>query len=1156
MTRRLKLAVSLLAVFMALLLASLLGGGYLLLATEDGSRWLLEKATRQAGIEMSWQEVSGTLLDGMQFWELEIRQPELTINADRVSGRWQLSGLFSGTLQIGQLQLDNLVITESPSGAETPPSPWPALTSPLPVALESVLVTRLHYRAPDSQFDLDELAVSGEINLLGIRFDHLTLKQPEGLLDVAGQIGGQAPYRLKLEADWQWSTSDQPHYAGKLSLDGNLADIQVRHQLLSPLALESEGRIETGFNPQSAALDPGHFQLDLQHRWQLDNTPLPGLDEAVTTAGKATSRGTLDDYQLEAQLKLLLPEQFRLPELQLALAGSGTPDVFSLDSLELNSDVVSLTARGEVSLKDIPTGQVQVELSRLDPGHFFDGIKGELAGSIHLQGSYVNQQWQATAAIDRLVGQLNDYPLELGGVLAYRDGDVSSDGLGLNVGDNRLLLAGKLGEQLQLRWQLDAPNLQALLPTLAGRLMGNGTISGNRESPELAGSLHGEQVVFKDYRAGRIDLAINRQTGRHFNVQLNGQQLGLSGIPVHRFTLKTEGLPDNHRYVLDAEHPRGTLHLEGTGQWQDDTWNTDLQNGAIQSEPLESWELSAPVHGQLALSGIEVEQHCWQQQAANICGRFQWHEPGAISLDGTLRQLPASLLHYWLPQQQLTGNIDGELSLSGPADNLRGEFALHAPQLELNLATQSPHTLALKDNRLSASLREGVLEFTAGADLTNGGHLKGSLSWPLAHGEAISGEAALDLGGLEWLDPLLLQVDNLQGKAKGHVSIGGTNTSPQLSGAVGLTGLAAHIPALETDIKNGQLQLTEGQNHQWQIAGSMESGRGTLNLEGNLALLSLTDWQSQLQINGQDFQAIALDDFKAEISPQLTLKADASRIDVTGDVTVPVAEIRLRELPASAVTVSGDTVIVDAPVESAPQTTQAFYSAVNLSLGDSVQFQGFGIRGRLSGNLKIEESPGQPLLAKGILEIKGGTYHTYGQRLNIDTGRLIFQGDPDHPLLHMRASRQVEDTLVGIRIDGTPGALTSEVFSTPALPQTEAMALLMTGKPLSSASQADATTLTNAATALGFSQSEGLTRQLQNYLGLDTLTVSSDGGVEESALTIGKYLTPRLYVSYIQELMSPNAGVLLEYSITEKLKVKAESGESQSMDLLLRMEHP
>ena len=109
---------------------------------------------------------------------------------------------------------------------------------------------------------------------------------------------------------------------------------------------------------------------------------------------------------------------------------------------------------------------------------------------------------------------------------------------------------------------------------------------------------------------------------------------------------------------------------------------------------------------------------------------------------------------------------------------------------------------------------------------------------------------------------------------------------------------------------------------------------------------------------------------------------------------------------------------------------------------------------------------------------------------------------------------------------------------------------------LSSASQADATILTNAATALGFSQSEGLTRQLQNYLGLDSLTVSSDGGVEESALTIGKYLTPRLYVSYIQELMSPNAGVLLEYSITEKLKVKAESGESQSMDLLLRMEHP
>ena len=59
----------------------------------------------------------------------------------------------------------------------------------------------------------------------------------------------------------------------------------------------------------------------------------------------------------------------------------------------------------------------------------------------------------------------------------------------------------------------------------------------------------------------------------------------------------------------------------------------------------------------------------------------------------------------------------------------------------------------------------------------------------------------------------------------------------------------------------------------------------------------------------------------------------------------------------------------------------------------------------------------------------------------------------------------------------------------------------------------------------------------------------------ESSLVVGKYLNPKLFVSYVQNLFTPVGAVQLEYSLTDNLGLKAQSGKEQSIDLLYKVEH-
>jgi translocation and assembly module TamB len=141
-------------------------------------------------------------------------------------------------------------------------------------------------------------------------------------------------------------------------------------------------------------------------------------------------------------------------------------------------------------------------------------------------------------------------------------------------------------------------------------------------------------------------------------------------------------------------------------------------------------------------------------------------------------------------------------------------------------------------------------------------------------------------------------------------------------------------------------------------------------------------------------------------------------------------------------------------------------------------------------------------------------------------------------------------------MNGTLKNINSQLFSTPALADSDIISVLVTGRPFSEIGQqeGDGDAVLNAITSLGLSRSKGLTNQVRSKLGLDVLAVSNSGNINNSVLTIGKYITPEIFVRYGVGLFDSQSKVAVDYSITDRIKLQAESGEFQSLDVIYSVE--
>ena len=122
--------------------------------------------------------------------------------------------------------------------------------------------------------------------------------------------------------------------------------------------------------------------------------------------------------------------------------------------------------------------------------------------------------------------------------------------------------------------------------------------------------------------------------------------------------------------------------------------------------------------------------------------------------------------------------------------------------------------------------------------------------------------------------------------------------------------------------------------------------------------------------------------------------------------------------------------------------------------------------------------------------------------------------------------------------------------------QTEQLSWLLLGRSGRGRSDEDQAAMQGAALALGLKGSDFLANRFKGKLGLDEVSIGSRPGEQSSqaALVLGKYLNPRLYVSYGIGLFEPVYSLRLRYEISEKWTLQTESGAESGGDLVYTIE--
>ena len=223
---------------------------------------------------------------------------------------------------------------------------------------------------------------------------------------------------------------------------------------------------------------------------------------------------------------------------------------------------------------------------------------------------------------------------------------------------------------------------------------------------------------------------------------------------------------------------------------------------------------------------------------------------------------------------------------------------------------------------------------------------------------------------------------------------------------------------------------------------------------------------------------------------------------------------------------------------------------INIDLGNNFRVRGRGLDTHLNGKLGVVGGPGisdMPRLT-GVIHTDRGTFRAYGQDLEIERGRIIFTGAAANPQLDIVALRSNLDIRVGVRIYGTAQQPTVQLFSDPAMPDSERLSWLVLGR--SSDSAADAALLQQAAMALLGGDSRSITGSLADALGLDDVNFKGGDSLSTSSVTLGKRFGKNFYVTYEKGLDATMGTLYFFFDISRKLKLRAQTGQQSALDLI------
>lgn len=230
----------------------------------------------------------------------------------------------------------------------------------------------------------------------------------------------------------------------------------------------------------------------------------------------------------------------------------------------------------------------------------------------------------------------------------------------------------------------------------------------------------------------------------------------------------------------------------------------------------------------------------------------------------------------------------------------------------------------------------------------------------------------------------------------------------------------------------------------------------------------------------------------------------------------------------------GDLVFVDSPNRGsgnpfAEGKTPGFFSLTSdldfsLRISEDTKFRLDKVDSLLTGELRILRKPGDNFsVAKGELTLLRGSYGIFGKQFSIDKGSVSFSSRAHlSPIVDIKGFYETSGLSVKANLYGETNSLKLQLSSVPAMQEDEIVLALLTNKEKDdSSSLGIMKEIHNSGTAdytvLGYAADELVSSVVDNNLFafVDVFSITREsGGIFDSELEVGTYITGRLYFSY------------------------------------------
>ncbi|MBV9725676.1 MAG: translocation/assembly module TamB domain-containing protein, partial [Gammaproteobacteria bacterium] len=381
-------------------------------------------------------------------------------------------------------------------------------------------------------------------------------------------------------------------------------------------------------------------------------------------------------------------------------------------------------------------------------------------------------------------------------------------------------------------------------------------------------------------------------------------------------------------------------------------------------------------------------------------------------------------------------------------------------------------------------------------------------------------------------------IDRAVGQLGADVRFAGTAGSPRLSGMVKVSEGELDVYQINLSLRQlaMQAQLSEGGVD---FKGSAQAGKGEVSANGHLEWRQLLPY-GKFHLEGSNLRVADLPEAQIDASPDLDFDVSGRRIEVSGKVTIPFARIQPKDI-TGAVRASPDEVIVGSEPEEARERFEVL-SSITLVLGDRVNVDAMGLTARLVGSVTVRSGFDPITRGTGELSVAEGRYSAFARQFDIQRGRLIFTGGPiTNPGVDVVAQKVFPDVTAGVTVRGTLAQPHISFFSDPPLPQQQVASLILSGGSLDSANA--------SAAALGQGAAL-LAAQLGSHVGIPDVRLETDPIANETSLVLGRYLSPRLYVSYGVSLTQQLNTLKMRYTLGDHWTIRTEIGQAYGADLV------